>query len=339
MATAVERKRRRQNASPWKGPLQHDIDRHPWDCTRIGSIALGALDQRLSIEKKLWYANTLRRATEVATAAQKKMLRGTASLLDAIFHLLALEDPSDSGARVKEHALLALVNLVGEDEKWDQALCCDATAVEAVLHCGLMDDHVVVISAALQWLRRVSELPYASPIIVFTDTMFERILHLGECSHERLLPHIMSIFINITAHEKLQFVLARSTRLLHLLLQRLQGYGSSVNVERQCATHAAKCIANLLSWGGNCREMLRILPELPGALDSCHKAAMESDELAEASRIALEFLHDHDVEHLQASVARQFAEDTPKAETVRSPLLEAAEKPNPLLYIADVPPL
>jgi hypothetical protein len=129
-----------------------------------------------------------------------------------------------SCARLQEHALMTLVHCLGNDRRIDDALILDDATIKRIYGC-LESQYVVVVSAASQLVRRISELDHVCPVLAFDESLFHGILRLLETVPDsRVRTHVLSTLINMAAHTKLQFMMARSARLVQWLVGNVFQY-------------------------------------------------------------------------------------------------------------------
>lgn len=228
-----------KHASPsppaWRSVLEKEKDlscKYAWDPARIPAIVTAGVQARASMEARLRSAYTLRRALECATSAQRVEALRTPMVGGAIHYFLdhvADEVNPASCARLQEHALMTLVYCLGNDQHTDESLILDDGTIQR-LHGCLESPYVVVVAAASQLVRRISELDHVCPVLAFDESLFHDILQLLETVPDpRVRPHILSTLINMAAHSKLQFMMARSARLVQWLVETVFQYCSALS--------------------------------------------------------------------------------------------------------------
>ena len=300
---------------PWRGPVEREPDRHPHHVSRLISILEVALNPNSTIEKRLWAACTLRRCVETSDDRGQRLIRENTVVPSSLVFLIRTADESDTGARIKEHALLTLLHLLGNDDAYDELVFYDEAVQEAV-RVSLTDPHVVVAGAAIQVVRRVTECAAIAHWILYNDALFNQLLELLEvCDDHRIVIHAMNSLLNLSSNERVHFALARCSRLLQLLMETVYQADS----EPGRAEIAVKTLANLLSFPDNVSEVLRLVPSLVNTMiDTCQSKQLE---LAAASRHVLECVHDGDLPRIEAAVSNEFVEGRAMASRLRSPIL------------------
>jgi hypothetical protein len=300
---------------PWSGPVQRDPDRLVHHVSKLPQILEAALDPKATIEKMLWGATTLRRCIETSDERGRRTLRANSKVLPTLTYLFRAADASDTGARILEHVLLGLLHLLGEDPKFDEECSFDNEIQQTVLD-ALMDNHVVVVLAGMQVVRRMSENPLTCKWLLYNDALFNQILELLElCDEPSILTHGLSSLLNMSSNEALNFPLARCGRLLQLLLEIVSQEGSDPRLVDICV----KTFANLLSFPDNVAEVLRIVPSITNVMIELSSSA--NMELAVASRHVLQFIHEGDFSKISTQIVNEFAEGRAVALRLRSPLL------------------
>lgn len=304
-------------APRWRSVLEQDRSLPPpWSPAKLPRVLEQGMRPHATLEERLRCAHTLHRASE--TAEGSAALRAIPSIIAALQYLFAGSDDSPCGARLKEHVLLTNLGLLsssssssgGSDLRFDEALSYDEVGLQQMKE-ALRSPYVVVVAAAVLLVRRISELEHVATILVFDDSMFAEILVLIETvTDPRVQEHILCCLVNLSAHPKLQFVLARCARLLQWLMDGIFAGGAvlhhqahldaeeddvslsadaaalSISVTLRCV----RTIANLLASGENRLEMQRIVPSISEALLSCHVEG-SSRELQEAVKLAVALLH------------------------------------------------
>jgi hypothetical protein len=160
----------------WRSILEKDSAlRHPWDSSKIPSIVRDSLNPRATIESRLRSSFTLRKAIEHASMPQRLVALEEPTFLGAVAHFLDHGDQTASTARVQEHALMTLVHLLGSSPQSDEAIILDVAMIRRLNEC-LNSDLVVVVSAASQLVRRVSELEHVCHVLGFDESLFVTIL-------------------------------------------------------------------------------------------------------------------------------------------------------------------
>lgn len=224
-------------ATPWRSVLEKERDlsfKYAWDPSRIPAIVSAGIQPRAPMEARLRSAYTLRRALECATIAQRIEAMQSPMVGGAIHYFLdhvADEINPASCARLQEHALMTLVHCLGNDQRVDDALILDDATIRRIYGC-LESQFVVVVSAASQLVRRISEIDHVCPVLAFDESIFHSILRLLETVPDsRVRTHILSTLINMAAHPKLQFMMARSARLLQWLVENVFQFCSMLSAE------------------------------------------------------------------------------------------------------------
>jgi hypothetical protein len=218
------------SATPWRSVLEKETDlscKYPWDPSRIPSIVSAGLQMRAPMEARLRAAHTLRKAMECATEAQRVEAMRMPMVGGAIHYFLdhvADEANPASCARLQEHALMTLVYCLGNDARLDEELILDDGTIQRMHGC-LVSRYVVVVAAAAQLVRRISELDHIRSVLAFDESLYHDILLLLETVEDpRVRTHILSTLINMAAHPKLQFMMARSARLVQWLVEAVFQY-------------------------------------------------------------------------------------------------------------------
>lgn len=340
MSTPKRDSRTRSNggvvvATPWRSVLEKERDlsfKYAWDPSRIPAIVSAGIQPRASMEARLRSAYTLRRALECATGAQRVEATKSPMVCGAIHYFLdhVADDEVNpaSCARLQEHALMSLVHCLGNDNTIDEALILDDATIRRI-HTCLESQYVVVGSAASQLVRRISELDHVCPVLAFDESLFHSLLRLLETVPDpRVRTHVLSTLINMAAHAKLQFMMARSARLVQWLVGNVfhfcsllstdsadhswrgQSYASrglssqpsmshatTASDERteEAADTAVKCVrvlANLLSHSPNRGEIQRLVPSILDAMLNCQHPRAPRD-LSEASKCVVHLFHEN----------------------------------------------
>lgn len=225
------RQREKEKEAGWCSILQKDSSlKHPWDPTKILSVVRAGIAQTATLEARLRSSSTLRRAIEGAAPHEKVEALRNPVVAGTIQYFLDQNDIASPGAaRLQEHSLMTLVHGLGYDKALDEELVLDDRML-ARLHSALNSEFVVVVCAGSQLIRRISELDHVCVVLGFDELIFNDILELMESvSDQRVQTHTLSTLINMAAHPKLQFMLARCSRLIHWLVETVFAFTSKLD--------------------------------------------------------------------------------------------------------------
>lgn len=314
----------------WKSVLEKDSSlKAPWDVARLPATLRAGMQPSSTTESRLRCAHTFRKCVEMASASDKQIIRNMQGVAGVLQYIIGQSDGSASGARLQEHGLMTLVNLIGDERNFDEVLMLDIETVRLIRQC-LAEPFVVVVCAAAQLLRRMSEIDYLCHILAFDDGLFLDIVTLIESvTDPRVSTHIMSTLVNMAAHPKIQFMLARCVRIVQWLVDAVFAFTSSLEassisgggsrtssqsrsaastpgaVVEETAVKSVRVIANLLSNPINRSEIQRIAPSIFDAMMGCqHRSAPLA--LMEASKVVVRLLHD-DPEELQQELLQELS--------------------------------
>eukprot|EP00331_Platyophrya_macrostoma_P001364 CAMPEP_0176406796 /NCGR_PEP_ID=MMETSP0127-20121128/1067_1 /TAXON_ID=938130 /ORGANISM="Platyophrya macrostoma, Strain WH" /LENGTH=363 /DNA_ID=CAMNT_0017785955 /DNA_START=128 /DNA_END=1220 /DNA_ORIENTATION=+ len=343
----------------WRSVLEKSNEsKAAWHVDKVLRVVDHLRRERQSLASALRASSTIRKCAELSDAKSRGRLIHHPDFLGCIYFFLSLGSSSDVSpgvstpsherndphhlstlrvfARIHEHALMtvmfALVEMV-----LDEGFACH-------LVTSLRSELVVVVSAAAQLIRRISELPGVCNMLGFDVAVFHEMLNLLEHVHDpRVSVHVLCAIVNMSAVSSLQFMLARCHRLVSWLTDTVFAWLRIVNIERrvddqgdivvlpqseesQLLVHeenrgtpsvlyvdvvrSCRALANLCSNSENRHAVRESTPNIFEAMLGCCEAAetfnvgLQLTDLADAARRVIHLLHD-DPAQLHAAISSE----------------------------------
>lgn len=211
------------NTKEWKSPGSKGSDIFPWHITNIQRVMRLATASQATGEEQLWCAKIILRCLETARPQEKIELLKIFQLAPTLRYLLTQATQTPLGARLRQLVLSAYLYILGENVALDEMLVMDLDTIRVlvVLLCDNTFPDLFFMAALVT--RRISEVPHVCSVLVFEEIIFEALQDLLES--REVVPqaklHVLHIFVNLCAHPKLHFKLARSRRVVFFALDTL----------------------------------------------------------------------------------------------------------------------
>ncbi|KEG14221.1 hypothetical protein DQ04_00571160 [Trypanosoma grayi] len=208
----------------WCSPVSKGPDSFPWDINRLEDAIMQGTAPRATAKKQLWCAKIIRRCVDGANLEERAELRRNRQLLPTLRYLLVQSVPLTlSGARLRQHVFSVYLRLLGEDTMFDERVVMDVDTLNELVAALRAEAYPDMSDVAVLLVRRISELPYVSSVLVFEEALFEVLQDLLEAHHTRprAALHVLHLFVNLCGHPKLHFKLARSRRVVFYAIDTL----------------------------------------------------------------------------------------------------------------------
>lgn len=207
----------------WHSSAARGADVAVWDVRHLARVLGQATTPHVRAERQLWCAKMILRCVETASPQERVELRRVSHLASTLRYLLVQATRTRLGSRLRQLVLLVYFHLLGGEVAFDEILVMDVDTIR-VLTAALCDDmYHDLRSITVLVVRRISELPHVSPVLVFEETFFESLQDVLESRQTppRVKMQLLHVFVNLSRHPKLHFKLARLRRVVFFAFETI----------------------------------------------------------------------------------------------------------------------